>query len=95
VLGTRVPRGAGLEGGVPPQEQRRQILKRSIRGLVPYAVATALAPVSPYLTLAICAALAVYYAFPIASGMGPSSAAMRSAAGKAWPARSARRSCAR
>jgi uncharacterized membrane protein len=49
-------------------ERRRQILSRALRGLVPYVVATALAFVSPYLTLAICAAVAVYYALPVASG---------------------------
>jgi uncharacterized membrane protein len=51
-----------------PVEQRRQILFRSIAGVVPYAIATALAVVSAYLTLAICAALAVFYASPIGSG---------------------------
>ena len=50
------------------EERRRQILARSISGVVPYAIATALALVSSYLTLAICAALAIFYAFPIASG---------------------------
>jgi uncharacterized membrane protein len=49
--------------------QRRAILKRSIIGLIPYALATALAFVSPYLTLAICAVLAAYYAHPAASGV--------------------------
>ena len=49
-------------------DRRRQILARSVTGVIPYAVATALAIVSPYVTLAICAALAVFYAFPIASG---------------------------
>ena len=48
-------------------ERRRRILARSVSGLVPYVVATGLAPVSPYATLAICAGLAVFYAFPIAS----------------------------
>jgi uncharacterized membrane protein len=48
-------------------ERRRRILMRSISGLVPYVIATAIAVVSPYATLAICAALAVFYAFPIAS----------------------------
>jgi len=48
--------------------RRRQILSRSVSGLIPYAIATALAVVSSYATLAICAALAVFYAFPIASG---------------------------
>lgn len=51
-----------------PVEQRRQILYRSIAGVVPYAIATALAALSSYLTLAICGALAIFYAFPIGSG---------------------------
>ena len=51
-----------------PAERRRRILARSISGVIPYAIATGLAVVSPYVTLAICAALAVYYAFPIGSG---------------------------
>lgn len=49
-------------------EERRRILERSITGLVPYAIATALAIVSAYATLAICAGLAVFYALPIATG---------------------------
>jgi uncharacterized membrane protein len=49
-------------------EQRRQVLRRTVTGLVPYAIAVALAPVSAYVTLAICAAVAVFYAFPFASG---------------------------
>jgi uncharacterized membrane protein len=48
--------------------RRRQILVRSVSGVVPYAIATALAVVSSYATLAICAALGVFYAFPIGSG---------------------------
>jgi TMEM175 potassium channel family protein len=51
-----------------PLERRRQILYRTVSGVIPYAIATALAAVSSYVTLAICAALAVFYAFPIASG---------------------------
>jgi TMEM175 potassium channel family protein len=51
-----------------PVEQRRQILYRSIAGVGPYAIATVLAVVSAYLTLAICAALAIFYALPIGSG---------------------------
>ena len=51
-------------------EERRRILSRSISGLVPYLVATILAPVSAYASLAICGALAVFYALPIASGGG-------------------------
>ena len=48
--------------------RRRQILGRTVVGLIPYALATALAFVSPYVTLTICAAVAVFYAQPIASG---------------------------
>ena len=51
-----------------PAERRRQILIRSISGVIPYAIATLLAILSPYVTLAICAAVAVFYAFPISSG---------------------------
>jgi len=49
------------------QEQRRSIIRRSFVGLIPYAIATALAPVSSYVTLAICFAIAMYYALPLAS----------------------------
>ncbi len=51
-----------------PYERRRRILLRSITGVVPYGIATPLAAVSSYVPLAICAALAVFYAFPIGSG---------------------------
>jgi uncharacterized membrane protein len=51
-------------------ERRRQILLRAVSGLIPYAVATALAVVSPYATLAVCGAVAAFYALPIASGTG-------------------------
>ena len=51
-----------------PVEQRRQILFRSITGVIPYAIATALAALSSYLTLAICLGLAIFYAAPIGSG---------------------------
>ena len=51
-----------------PAEQRRRILVRSIGGVVPYAIATVLAILSPYLTLAICLGLAIFYALPIGSG---------------------------
>lgn len=51
-----------------PEERRRQILARGVAGLIPYVIATAVAPVSAYATLAICAAVAVFYALPIASG---------------------------
>jgi uncharacterized membrane protein len=50
--------------------RRRKILARSLTGLPPYALATTLAILSPYVTLAICGGLALFYAFPIAAGMG-------------------------
>lgn len=49
-------------------EERRHILVRSVSGVAPYLIATALAFVSPYATIIICGALAAYYALPIASG---------------------------
>jgi uncharacterized membrane protein len=49
-------------------EQRRKIITRGVVGLLPYVLATALAPVSPYATLAICAVVAGFYALPLASG---------------------------
>jgi TMEM175 potassium channel family protein len=49
-------------------EERRRILSRALVGLVPYLVATLLAFVSAYATLAICGVIAVFYALPIASG---------------------------
>jgi uncharacterized membrane protein len=50
------------------EAERRTILRRSIIGLAPYALATALAAASPYATLIICAAIAFYYSLPVASG---------------------------
>jgi uncharacterized membrane protein len=52
-------------------EQRRRILTRSLIGPIPYVIATVLAAVSPYATLAITAGLAIYYALPLASSFGP------------------------
>lgn len=49
-------------------EERRHVLRRSIIGLAPYLLATVLAAVSAYVTLTICALVAVYYALPAASG---------------------------
>jgi uncharacterized membrane protein len=51
-----------------PLAQRRRILLRSAGGSVPYVVALGVAFVSPYATLAICAAIGIFYAFPVASG---------------------------
>lgn len=59
---------AHLLGDELSQERRLRILTRSISGVLPYAIATALALVSPYATLIICGAIAVFYALPIASG---------------------------
>ena len=47
-----------------PELLRRRLIARSQVGLLPYAIATALAVVSPYVTVAICGAVAVYYALP-------------------------------
>jgi len=46
------------------EANRRLILRRNVLGLLPYAIATALAPLLPYVTLAICGAVAAYYASP-------------------------------
>ena len=43
---------------------RRVVLRRNAAGLMPYAVATPAGILSPYLTLAICAAVAAFYALP-------------------------------
>ena len=51
-----------------PEARRRQILVRSVLGLLPYLLATALAPVSADVTLIICGAVAIFYTLPIASG---------------------------
>jgi uncharacterized membrane protein len=50
------------------EARRRAILRRAVAGLIPYALATALAVVSPYVSVAICGAVALYYALPFASG---------------------------
>ncbi len=50
------------------EERRRALLARNIGGILPYVLATALAFVSPYLTLGITAAVAVFYALPATTG---------------------------
>jgi TMEM175 potassium channel family protein len=45
-------------------EVRRALLRRNAVGLLPYAVATVGGVISPFLTLAICGGLAVFYALP-------------------------------
>jgi uncharacterized membrane protein len=56
--------------GALSREERELIKRRGRVGVVPYVVATALAAVSSYITLAICGAVAFYYALPIASQPG-------------------------
>jgi uncharacterized membrane protein len=46
------------------ERDRRAILTRGVAGLLPYVAATALAAVSPYVTLALCGAIAAFYALP-------------------------------
>lgn len=48
----------------------RRILHYAALGQIPYLVATLLAFVTPYITLAICAGCAIYYSLPIASRAG-------------------------
>jgi hypothetical protein len=44
---------------------RRRVLRRNTAGVLPYVVATVgAAAVTPYITLAICAAIAIFYALP-------------------------------
>ena len=45
-------------------EVRRSVLRRNAIGVAPYLLATLGAILTPYLTLAICAALAAFYALP-------------------------------
>ncbi|MCW2966490.1 MAG: hypothetical protein JWM71_262 [Solirubrobacteraceae bacterium] len=56
-----------LREGIGP-EARTALVRRNAAGLVPYFAAVAIAPLSSYATLAICAAVAVYYAWPGPSG---------------------------
>ena len=48
--------------------ERHKIISRGLTGVAPYAVATGVASWSSYATLAICAAIAVFYASPLATG---------------------------
>jgi uncharacterized membrane protein len=52
-----------LDEHVTP-EVRRSVLRRNFVGLPPYAIATACALISPYVTLVICALIAAFYAAP-------------------------------
>jgi uncharacterized membrane protein len=49
------------------ETRRRTILARGVAGLVPYLLATILAVVSSYVTLALCGAIALFYALPFAT----------------------------
>jgi uncharacterized membrane protein len=60
-------RKAHLLGVAPSLAARRRMLVRSTVGLIPYVIAVGVALVSSYVTLAICGAVAVYYALPLAS----------------------------
>jgi uncharacterized membrane protein len=55
---------AHLLGENISEHARRSILRRNMIGIVPYTVATAAALLSPYLTLAICGIIAIFYALP-------------------------------
>jgi uncharacterized membrane protein len=52
------------------EQQRGTINRRNRAGLLPYVVATAAAPLSAYVTLAITAAIAVFYALPLPLARG-------------------------
>ncbi len=59
-----------LQANLTP-EVRTVVLRRNAAGLLPYAVATPAALLSPYLTLAICAVVALFYALPGTTSDGP------------------------
>jgi uncharacterized membrane protein len=56
--------GRQLVPGELTYSERISIRNRNRVGVVPYALATVLAPLSAYLSLAICAAVAAFYALP-------------------------------
>jgi uncharacterized membrane protein len=58
-----------LREPIPPEAARRT-LRFAALGQIPYLLATVLAFLSPYITLGICAATAIYYALPVASRAG-------------------------
>lgn len=45
-------------------KMRRAVMRRNAAGVIPYALATAGAALSPYVTLAVCALIAAYYVLP-------------------------------
>jgi len=48
-------------------EYRRTVLRRNLIGVAPYALATVGALITPYLTLAISGAVAIYFMLPVAT----------------------------
>jgi uncharacterized membrane protein len=60
-----------LREPMAPEAARRTLYFAAL-GQLPYALGIVLAFVSPYITLGICAACAVYYALPVASRAGDS-----------------------
>ena len=56
--------GGALVQSTIDQAARDRIRRRNQAGLVPYAVAVALAPLSAYATFAVCGAVALFYAWP-------------------------------
>lgn len=56
-----------LQPDITP-ERRDDLLRRNVTGILPYVLATALAFISPYATLGITAAVAVFYALPTTTG---------------------------
>ena len=63
-------RGGALARPEIASAERRAIRARNRVGLLPYAIATAAAALSPYLTLAICGAVAAFYALPSTTATG-------------------------
>jgi uncharacterized membrane protein len=63
-------RRPGLLREPMPAAAARRTLSYAAFGQIPYVLAVVLAFVSPYITLAICAACAVYYSLPVASRAG-------------------------
>ena len=57
-----------LLGEAMTDAERRGVFLRAFSGVIPYVVATAIAPISPIATVAICGAVAGFYALPLASG---------------------------
>ena len=57
-----------------PAAERQRIFRRNTAGLAPYLLATVISVVSAYASVAICAAIAVFYALPFATSADSSAA---------------------